>query len=50
MIAVTEDELDEHASPSMLNDIKQKLVAIDLINQLDIADGLELLISSGVRF
>jgi hypothetical protein len=39
MIAVAEDEL---------NDIKQKLMIIDLINQLDIADGLkELLISSG---
>jgi hypothetical protein len=48
MIAATEDELDEHVSPSVLNDIKQKLMVIDLINQLDIADGLkELLISSG---
>lgn len=48
MIAATEDELDEHVSASVLNDIKQKLMVIDLINQLDIADGLKgLLISSG---
>lgn len=48
MIAATEDELNEHVSPSVLNHIKQKLIVTDLINQLDIAYGLKrLLISSG---
>jgi hypothetical protein len=48
VIVATEDELNEHVTPSVLNDIKQKLLVIDLINQLDIADGLKgLLISSG---
>ena len=47
MIAVSEDDLDEHASPSVLSDIKEKLIVTDLINQLDIADGLkQLLLSS----
>jgi len=51
MIAATEDELDEHISPSVLNDIKQEVMVIDLINQLDIADGLkELLLSSNFTF
>ena len=46
MIAATED--DEHDSHSVLSGIKEELVVTDLINQLDIADGLkELLISSG---
>ena len=46
MIAATED--DEHDSHSVLSGIKEKLVVTNLINQLDIADGLkELLISSG---
>ena len=46
MIAATED--DEHDSHSVLSGIKEKLVVTDLINQLDIADGLkDLLISSG---
>jgi len=48
MIAATEDEIDEHVSPSVLNGIKQKLMVMDLINKLDIADGLKgLLINSG---
>ncbi|HYA81851.1 MAG TPA: hypothetical protein VEH06_00185 [Candidatus Bathyarchaeia archaeon] len=48
MIAATEDDIDDHASPSVLNGIKEKLMVMDLINQLDIADGLKgLLISSG---
>jgi hypothetical protein len=48
MIAATEDEIDEHVSPSVLNGIKQKLMVIDLINKLDIADGLKgVLISRG---
>ena len=47
MIAATEDETDEHVSPSELIRIKEKLVVTDLINQLEIADGLkELLLSS----
>jgi hypothetical protein len=47
MIAAAEDDLDEHASPSVLSGIKEKLIVTDLINQLDIADGLkELLLSS----
>ena len=46
--AATEDEIDEHDSLSVLSGIKEKLVVTDLINQMDIADGLkELLISSG---
>jgi len=46
MIAANED--DEHDSHSVLSGIKEKLVVTDLINQLDIADGLkELLISGG---
>jgi hypothetical protein len=47
MIAAAEDDLDEHASPSVLSGIKEKLIVTDLINQLEIADGLkELLLSS----
>ena len=47
MSAAAEDDIDEHDSPSVLSGIKQKLVLTDLINQLDIADGLKgLLISS----
>jgi hypothetical protein len=47
MIAAAEDDLDEHASPSVLSGIKEKLIVTDLINQLDIAEGLkELLLSS----
>jgi hypothetical protein len=41
MIAATEDDLDEYASPSVLSGIKEKLIITDLINQLDIADGLK---------
>lgn len=44
----TEDEINEHDSPDVLSGIKEKLVVTDLINQMDIADGLKgLLISSG---
>ena len=47
MIAATEDDIDEHVTPSVLNGIKEKLEVTDLINQLEIADGLkELLLSS----
>jgi DNA integrity scanning protein DisA with diadenylate cyclase activity len=47
MIAATEDDMDEHVTPSALSGIKEKLEVTDLINQLDIADGLkELLLSS----
>jgi hypothetical protein len=47
MSAAAEDDIDEHDSPFVLGGIKQKLVLTDLINQLDIADGLKgLLISS----
>jgi hypothetical protein len=47
MSAAAEDGIDEHDSPSVLSGIKEKLVLTDLINQLDIADGLKgLLISS----
>jgi len=41
MIVAAEDDLDEHASPSVLSGIKEKLIVTDLINQLDIADGLK---------
>src|SRR5215469_3323526 len=45
MIAAAQDDMDEHFPPSVLSCIKEKLLATDLINQLDIADGLkELLI------
>lgn len=48
MFAATQDEIEEHDFHSMLSDIKEKPVGIDLINQLNIADGLkELLIGSG---
>ena len=44
MIAATEDD---HVAPSVLSGIKEKLEVTDLINELDIADGLkELLLSS----
>jgi len=45
---VAENKVNVHYSPSALQSIKEKLITIDLINQLDIADGLkELLISNG---
>ena len=48
IMTTTEHEIDEHVSPSELSRIKEKLIVTDLINQLDIADGLKgLLISSG---
>ena len=47
MIAATEDGMDEHVPPCVLSVIEEKLAVTDLINQLDIADGLkELLLSS----
>ena len=47
MTTAAEDEIDEHVSPSELSRIKEKLIVTDLINQLDIADGLkELLLST----
>jgi len=40
--------MDEHVAPSVLSDLREKLEVTDLINQLDIADGLkELLLNSG---
>ena len=46
MISAAEDDMDEHVSPSVLTDIKG--TGTDLINQMQIADGLkELLISTG---
>ncbi len=43
-----ENKLGLHYSRSALQSIKEKLIAADVINQLDIADGLkELLISNG---
>ena len=48
MIAAAEDDMDEHVPPSVLSDIKEKLLVTDLINQMEIADGLKkLLISTG---
>ena len=44
MIAATEDDIDEYFAPSVLNGIKEKLEVTDLINQLDIADGLKQLL------
>ena len=37
---------NEHVPPSVLSDIKEKLAVTDLINQLDIADGLKQLLMS----
>jgi len=46
MISAAEDDMDEHVSPSVLTGIKG--TGTDLINQMQIADGLkELLISTG---
>jgi DNA integrity scanning protein DisA with diadenylate cyclase activity len=46
MSAATEDGIDEHGS--VLRGIKEELLVRDLINRIEIADGLkELLISSG---
>jgi hypothetical protein len=48
MIAANEDGMDEHVPPLVLSGIKEKLPVTNLINQLDIADGLkELLMGSG---
>jgi len=48
MSAATEDGIDEHVPPSVLSGIKEELLVKDLINRMEIADGLkELLISSG---
>ncbi len=48
MIAAAEDDTDEHVPPSVLGGIKEKFLVTDLINQMEIADGLkELLISTG---
>jgi hypothetical protein len=45
---VSENRVDLHYSQSALQSIKEKLIAADTINQLDIADGLkELLINNG---
>lgn len=45
---VAENEVDVHYSHSVLQSIKEKLIAADMINQLDVADALkELLISNG---
>ena len=46
MIAANEDDMHEHVPPSVLSDIKEKLAVTDLINQLDIADGLKQLLMS----
>jgi hypothetical protein len=45
---VAENKVDVHYSQFALQSIKEKLIAADAINQLDVADGLkELLISNG---
>ena len=45
---VAENKVDVHYSQSVLQSIKEKLIAADMINQLDVADALkELLISNG---
>jgi len=49
MIASAQDDMDEYVPPSLLSGIKEKILATDLIYQLDIADGLkELLISKSL--
>jgi len=47
MIVTAEDDMDEHVPSSVLSGIKEKLVVTDLINQLDIADGLKELLMGG---
>jgi len=48
MIAAAQDDRDEYVPPSVLIGIKENLLATDLINQMEVADGLkELLISTG---
>ena len=48
MSAATEDGIDEYVPPSVLSGIKEELLGRDLINRMEIANGLkELLISSG---
>lgn len=42
----TTNKVYVHYSASTLRDIKEKLIAIDIINQLDIADGLKDLLFS----
>ena len=45
---VAENKVDVRYSQSALQSIKEKLIAADMINQLDVADALkELLISNG---
>ena len=45
---VSENKVDLHYSQFALQSIKEKLIAADIINQLDVADGLkELLINNG---
>lgn len=36
-----ENKVDLHYSQSDLQSVKEKLIAADLINQLDLADGLK---------
>jgi len=44
----TAPRVDVHYSSTDLQNIKEHLIAVDIINQLDLADGLkELLISNG---
>jgi hypothetical protein len=47
MIVTAEDDMDEHVPSSVLTGIKEKLVVTDLINRLDIADGLKELLMGG---
>jgi len=47
MIVTAEDDMDEHVPSSVLSGIKEKLVVTDLMNQLDIADGLKELLMGG---
>jgi len=48
MNAAAEDGIDEHDPPSVLSGIKEEILVRDLINRIEIADGLKgLLISSG---
>ena len=47
MIVTAEDDMDEHVPSSVLSGIKEKLIVTDLINRLDIADGLKELLMGG---
>jgi hypothetical protein len=47
MTVAAEDDVVEHVPPSVLSGIKKELLVTDLINRMEIADGLKGLLISG---